>query len=418
MAKDKRNLKGGLDEREPGLANIRPKKGGKPKVAPVVPDAAVLAKAKADKRVADEAVAEIAAKVRTDMLEQAGLVAQVFFDGTQGDPATNFGPIQDWITTVLTGQEGKVGQTAWLAMYEATFGREMFSHQELDRLLKWLVSLKRLVCKGKAAKGRKPKKALPSGDLYHFGQNYNWPTEAGFTATQSRIAVSAFNKARDRIWEAVNKDWAEAPAKFKTRATVTLEQFMDGEPGRCYLDVPGYWKKDAWVEGGPLLVESDGQFVTVVDVANELGHKDRRNRKAMSWGNFERWMEINAIPHDASPGVDAFQGVEVPLHMIVHNAPSKDQFYEGDVFRRNQVCWRIRDGIRALVNPPKPRPAKAVVKTVAKPAAEPKPVKRVTKVRQPKSAKEMAGIASVRLGPKRDAKKRVKKDKSADDSAK
>ena len=135
MAKDKRNLKGGLDEREPGLANIRPKKGGKPKVAPVVPDAAVLAKAKADKRVADEAVAEIAAKVRTDMLEQAGLVAQVFFDGTQGDPATNFGPIQDWITTVLTGQEGKVGQTAWLAMYEATFGREMFSHQELDRLL-------------------------------------------------------------------------------------------------------------------------------------------------------------------------------------------------------------------------------------------------------------------------------------------
>jgi hypothetical protein len=105
--------------------------------------------------------------------------------------------------------------------------------------------------------------------------------------------------------------------------------------------------------------------------------------------------------------------VEVPLHLITIHPPDEDEFYEEPIYSRNKVCWRIRDGIRAVKNPPRPRPVKVTTKPVAKPAAEPEPVKRVTKAKQPTTAKEMAGVVSVRLGPKKVAKKRTKKAKTA-----
>ena len=391
MAKDK-NLKGGLDGgngTEPGLEHLRPKKGGKPRSAPAAIDPAVLEQAKSARDERRRQEEQWVAAVTEGMQRCVPVVVQAFLDETQRDVSV-FEAYQQWIDETLLGQEGKVGQAAWLTMYEATFGRKMYSHQELDQLLKWLVGLKRLVYKGKASKGPKPKKSQPRSGLYHFGVNYDIPTKAGFTATQARKALTAFNAARDKIWEVVDKAWAEAPAEMAAKATISLDQFLDGNSGVFYLDIPAVWnkRKRRMDEGGPLLGESDGKFVRVIEVSNELGHMDH-GRRVKAWGNFEHWMDSNAIAHAASQDEEAFPGVEVPLHMITIHPPDEDEFYEEPIYSRNKTCWRIRDGIRAVKNPPRPKAAKP--KPVAEPAkAEPKEVKKNAKkprVRKPRAKK-------------------------------
>lgn len=353
MSKSK-TRRGGTDEVGAGLKDLKlPVKGSRKR--PDIPDAQARQAAKTARQQRDAEVEQQIEPLKADVAASATYVAELVLDHATDDPTERFLEHQKWLHDTLFNSKGKLRQAAWVAMYKATFGVEMHSHEELNALLRWLVEQKRLTCLGKVPRGSKSR-----GDLFHFGTDYNWFPEAQLTPVQVKVLKSAFSVARGKIWHVVNGRWKAAPAKMRAelQCPITVEQLISHTPGDCFLRAPGKWAYRGgarrYIEGGPMVVRTDGKNLCVVSVSNEL----KRSDGSKAWGNFEWWFSENVVAHDD------FEGILFPMEMILRGP--KRGFVKGFIAVRNMACERIRDGIGYERSKSAPKPTAKATKAAAK----------------------------------------------------
>ncbi len=176
------------------------------------------------------------------------------------------------LTGLLNHKNTTIRRAAWLALFLFRFGQTYISHAEVAHLLADMVKSNQLV------------ETTDEGSISAQGKQYNFALVSCFEETHVLQIQQAFKAMLTRVWAAVREQWKAKMEKLPRMATISLDDLVAGNPGVCVIDVPSQQtkgdedEKPIRLEGGRLVVNSDGSKITVVDVCNEI----------KGWGNFER----------------------------------------------------------------------------------------------------------------------------------
>jgi len=174
------------------------------------------------------------------------------------------------LQALLEHENVTIRRSVWMSLYKARFSAAPGNHEEVVALLTKMVSAKQLV----EVNGR--------GTIWAMEKDYNFPNECAFEEVHVTEVVVVFKAMMTRVWATVKEGWKLKWERLLTQATIDLGQLVEGEDGICAIEVPHQngdprTGRDG-LEGGLLVVKSDGERITIVDVCNEL----------RGWGNFER----------------------------------------------------------------------------------------------------------------------------------
>lgn len=194
------------------------------------------------------------------------------------DEATKYRKALDGL---LSHRNTTIRRAAWLALFKVRFSQtNLTNHDEVAALLGEMVRTGLLMTTGgdgdlpggKNAKGQ-------SKQVY--GKKYVFPSKASFEEKDITEVQQLFKELMTRVWSCVREAWAKKYEDFETKGSHDLSDLVEGKPGDYVVTVPSDPKPDnatGSLEGGRVLVHSDGKKIVIVDVVNEVH----------GWGNFER----------------------------------------------------------------------------------------------------------------------------------
>lgn len=173
---------------------------------------------------------------------------------------------------LLNHENTTIRRAAWLALFIFRFGQTHNSHADVAQLLANMVKSSQLVL------------TTGEGSIAAQGKRYNFPLDSCFEEEHVIQIQQAFRAMLTRVWAAVREQWKAKMETLPRLATISLDDLAAGNPGVCVIDVPAQVTKGdeederpLRLEGGRLVVNSDGEKIIIVDVVNEV----------KGWGNFE-----------------------------------------------------------------------------------------------------------------------------------
>lgn len=177
---------------------------------------------------------------------------------------------RETLGALLSHENVTIRRAVWLALYRAKFSVDAKSHEEVARILASMAKDGQLV------------ETANRGTLWCQDKDYNFPQECAFEEVHITEVITVFKAMMTRTWACVKEGWKLKWERLLAQATIDLDQLVEGEDGVCAVEVPHQngdprTGRDG-LEGGLLVVKSDGERITIVDVANEM----------RGWGNFER----------------------------------------------------------------------------------------------------------------------------------
>ncbi|MBU4274204.1 hypothetical protein KKE19_00065 [Patescibacteria group bacterium] len=174
---------------------------------------------------------------------------------------------------LLNHENTTIRRAAWLALFLSRFSQTYTSHAGVALLLADMVKQKQLVVE-----------TTGEGSISAQLKQYNFSLDASFEENHIIQIQQAFRAMLTRVWAAVREGWRIKKEELVQMGTTNLDDLVIGKPGNYVIDVPSQEpkgderEKSFRLEGGRLVVHSDGEKITVIDVCNELH----------GWGNFER----------------------------------------------------------------------------------------------------------------------------------
>ena len=221
--------------------------------------------------------------------------------GTQAEMRDEIALARDYLTGILFHHDRLVRREAWLALFRYRFGQRFISHEDCTAMFSGMVSQELL----EEVKNQDVAD-LPGGEndygqpMTIYGKLYNFPTVVPFAEKDIVEMQTLVKDLRIRTMNAVKEDREIRMVEIVKQATITMEECRDCKSGLVVFDVPTTEGEDKdaagakrVLQGGRLLMESDGKKLFLRDVVNDPGYG--------SIGVFERkvreMMNMRAQPH-------------------------------------------------------------------------------------------------------------------------